>query len=102
MILTNYLVEFSPKSVSEFEKKYRSRITSETLNSLIIIGDCNLIYMSRSQILSNYKIDIHNAFPGRMKNVRSTIPVLVINQVARFDMDQVESFSRFPFVYSIL
>lgn len=95
-----YLVELTPQCVSTFERTHRSRITSETLNCLFIIADCTLVYRSKSYASSNFKLTTKFFETNKIQD-RASIPILVINQAAIFDWDQVEMLVQFPFVYSV-
>ncbi|CCC70285.1 hypothetical protein NCAS_0E02150 [Naumovozyma castellii] len=92
------LVEFTPKCVSNFERRHHRRLTSETLNCLLVIGDAAIIYKSRDQITTQFgNIDFIIS-----KNVSPLVPILQINQASLFDGDQVQHLRSFPFVYSTL
>ncbi|CCD25186.1 LOW QUALITY PROTEIN: telomerase subunit EST3 NDAI_0E03690 [Naumovozyma dairenensis CBS 421] len=99
------LVEFTPQCVLEFERVYRSRITSETVNCLFVIGDCTVIYKTRSQIRSSFpKFDLQSLAGEKNsnKNGFGLFPVLQINQASLFDSDQVQLLFEFPFIYNKL
>ncbi|AJR50176.1 Est3p [Saccharomyces cerevisiae YJM1418] len=90
------LVEFSQECVSNFERTHNCRITSETTNCLMIIGDADLVYVTSSRAMSNFKICLSNI------SSKEIVPVLNVNQATIFDIDQVGSLSTFPFVYKYL
>lgn len=92
-ILAIYLVEFTPKCVSDFERTNHLRITADTVNTIFIIGDVNLVYKRLSEVQQNWKLNL--AIDSRLKS----IPVLVINQCYVFDMDQIGTTKVFPYVY---
>ncbi|QLQ80495.1 hypothetical protein HG537_0D04950 [Torulaspora globosa] len=94
------LVEFTPHCVSEFERRHRSRITYDTVNSVCIIGDCKLFYKDRLYVLQNYNLDI-TSFKTTTNRILQRVPVLVVNQISRFEMDQVDSLDQYPFVYTV-
>lgn len=102
MVLIKYLVEFTPHCVSDFERKHYSRITSEIVNSLLIIGDCTMNHCDRKEIQDLFQIDVACDEFENPGNSRQSWPVLVINQMARFEMDQVELCDTFPFCYRTL
>ncbi|CAD6468669.1 Y55_G0054000.mRNA.1.CDS.1 [Saccharomyces cerevisiae] len=93
---TKYLVEFSQECVSNFERTHNCRITSETTNCLMIIGDADLVYVTSPRAMSHFKICLSNI------SSKEIVPVLNINQATIFDIDQVGSLSTFPFVYKYL
>ncbi|QLL32237.1 hypothetical protein HG536_0C04060 [Torulaspora globosa] len=95
------LVEFTPRCVSEFERRHRSRITCDTVNSLCVIGDCKLFYRERSYVLKYYKLDIAS-FKTTTNRTLRRVPVLVVNQISRFEMDQVGTLDQYPFIYNVL
>ncbi|CCE94149.1 LOW QUALITY PROTEIN: telomerase subunit EST3 TDEL_0H02900 [Torulaspora delbrueckii] len=95
------LVEFTPQCVSEFERTHRSRITLETEHSLFIISDCKLYHRDRNYILKNFGIDMKNWQSAANHKRCSTIPVLIVNQASQFEMDQIESFEHFPYLYTL-
>lgn len=89
-----YLVEFTACCVSNFERLHHSRITSETTNTLFVIGDVKLVFMDKSSVSQKFGIDI-TQFNPRL----NLVPVLRVNQAFVYDMDQVESNRKFPFFY---
>ncbi|GCE98942.1 telomerase subunit [Zygosaccharomyces mellis] len=79
------LVEFTPQSVSDFERHHTTRITAETVNCIFVIANCQLVYHSPSYIEKHYKI-----LP------RDETLVLRVNQATVFDWDQIESLDTYP------
>ncbi|QLG73776.1 hypothetical protein HG535_0F02870 [Zygotorulaspora mrakii] len=96
------LVVFTPKCVSNFERRYHSRITSHVVNSLIIVGDCSLHYWPPSKIQDNFDIGHNNCAFSEAREANKSLPILIINQMGRFEMDQVEPLALCPFVYGKL
>ncbi|CCF60655.1 hypothetical protein KAFR_0L00480 [Kazachstania africana CBS 2517] len=85
------LVEFTPHCVSTFERTNRCRLTSDTTNCTLLIGDCSIEYKSSHEISQNYRLNFPN---------KRLLPVLTINQASILDRDQATLLEQFPFVYS--
>ncbi|CAG58248.1 unnamed protein product [Nakaseomyces glabratus] len=93
------LSQFTPKCVSEFESRNRSRITSDTVNTLFMIGDAKLGIMVVDELRHYFGEKIVSLFNGLDMPY---IPYLIINQAFILDYDQVEAFKMTPFVYQYI
>lgn len=88
------LVEFTPDCVSKFERINRSRLTSETVSCLFIIGDCSIEFRTKQEINSNFRNILFNN-----STWKQAIPVLIIKQASIFDRSQINLLEPVPFVY---
>ncbi|CCH57896.1 hypothetical protein TBLA_0A00960 [Henningerozyma blattae CBS 6284] len=98
------LVELTPICVTEYERKTRDRMTSNTLDCLFVIGDCRLYFQNKNEVLHNFNCNtFRNIIPGLNALDRdSLIPVLVINQIICVDRHPSKSLSTLPFLHSYL
>ncbi|CEP60401.1 telomerase subunit EST3 LALA0_S01e09978g [Lachancea lanzarotensis] len=91
------LVEFTPTCVTNFERHHAIRITSQTLNTILLIGDVTIKYVSVSDIRDTAKWSLNLNLNPQI----SALPVLVIGQCLAFDLDQVEARLKFPYLYQL-
>ncbi|SCU94552.1 LAME_0F07910g1_1 [Lachancea meyersii CBS 8951] len=91
------LVEFSPTCVADFERHHGIRITSQTVNTIFLIGDVTLKFVPVRELRASGKWSLNFDVDSRV----TAVPVLVINRCQAFDLDQVEARLRFPFLYQL-
>ncbi|SCU84236.1 LAFA_0D08900g1_1 [Lachancea sp. 'fantastica'] len=91
------LVEFTPTCVTNFERHHSIRITSQTVNTIFLIGDVALKYVPVSDISDSGKWSFNMGLDPRI----SAVPILVVGQCLAFDLDQVETRFKFSYLYQL-
>lgn len=78
------LCKISNKSISEFERTNKSRITEDTTNTIIMVKDIKLRWLSRIQFLNNF----NNHFDNNELNDINTFAIFEIDdEIKIFDFD---------------
>ncbi|SCU88937.1 LADA_0E12838g1_1 [Lachancea dasiensis] len=91
------LVEFTPQCVAEFERHHNIRLTSNTINTIFLIGGATLKYLPVYELRRSDKWVVNICVDPQIP----VIPILVVEECSAFDLDQVETRLRFPYVYSL-
>lgn len=89
------LVEFTPQCVSAFERLNSIRITAKTVNTILLIGSGTLKYLPVHEAYTQWSLSI--PLDPRVP----VVPVLVVEQCAVFDLDQVEARPSFDYLYQL-